>query len=727
MLAVIGIGVNLLEDDGGTPGALIAGDTVNVGDTFFAEITVEDLRDTPQGVNGLSLELTWDADALEVISAPFDPSDITSPLVTSAFSGFRGGTLDEANLGAMIDDLRGLGPSQSGIGDNGPERYSLIHFRADAVSAESLGIGIGDIGAGLVNYFRNLLADDFQIERPTITVAEGGSEILPPPDDDVPVAELSIGDASIVEGQSGTSLVSLNVRLSEAIVETVTVRVATRDDQATAGDGDYDSFANHVLTFQPGGPSSQSVVIGITGDLQFEPNERFFVELSQPVGATLGDSVGRVVILNDDDPPPAPEVHYTLDLLDTDGDQLERDNAGRYVLAAGESLLAQVYVTDPRESDAAGVFSAFADLVTNSSHVTWDPASLTISDQFFNVQSGVVGNAFRLVDEAGGTAGTTPTGGGERQLLFEVTGLLAEAAPANSVFTISLDAADVAQHETLVYGFGDLARATYENVQVVVGESAVELPPDDTTSRVWQNTSDPLDVNADGLRTPQDVLLIINELNENGPHLLTGDGPRDGQWQLDVNGDGGVSRLDALLIFNYLTFGILPTDQTAIIPASQPDGPQSDGLLDTSIASDTLAVTMEQVDSIRLAAIDQWADAGLNEQAVATLNQVEFSIADLEPGVLARAVPVLDGESYVTIDIDAAGQGWSIDDLPRDDLPRDDGRFDLLTVMSHELGHILGFDHVSDVNQSEDLMFHSLATGQRRLPVPEAVDLLMRM
>ena len=80
MLALLGIGVNLYEDAGnGTPGTLIADNTVRVGDSFFVEITVEDLRDQPQGVNGLAIDLTWDAAALEVLT-PFDPTDPSSPL-----------------------------------------------------------------------------------------------------------------------------------------------------------------------------------------------------------------------------------------------------------------------------------------------------------------------------------------------------------------------------------------------------------------------------------------------------------------------------------------------------------------------------------------------------------------------------------------------------------------------------------------------------------------------
>jgi hypothetical protein len=64
------------------------------------------------------------------------------------------------------------------------------------------------------------------------------------------------------------------------------------------------------------------------------------------------------------------------------------------------------------------------------------------------------------------------------------------------------------------------------------------------------------DVNADGHVTPLDALLIINELNANGPQ---GFAPRDGGTAppnfFDTSGDDEITPLDALLIVNYLNAG----------------------------------------------------------------------------------------------------------------------------------------------------------------------------
>ena len=58
----------------------------------------------------------------------------------------------------------------------------------------------------------------------------------------------------------------------------------------------------------------------------------------------------------------------------------------------------------------------------------------------------------------------------------------------------------------------------------------------------WQNTSNRWDVDADGVVVPLDALILINDYNTYGEHLLTG--PRAGNFRLDVTGDYVLSVLD---------------------------------------------------------------------------------------------------------------------------------------------------------------------------------------
>jgi hypothetical protein len=108
-------------------------------------------------------------------------------------------------------------------------------------------------------------------------------------------------------------------------------------------------------------------------------------------------------------------------------------------------------------------------------------------------------------------------------------------------------------------------------------------------------------------------------------------------------------------------------------------------------------------------AIRQWEQTGL--VAPGSLANVNVQMADLGGDLLGIAFGDL-----IVLDIDAAGFGWFVDRTPADDIefqvasPLTQGRVDLLTVISHELGHILGLSHHEDESH---LMSDQLAPGTR--------------
>ena len=110
---------------------------------------------------------------------------------------------------------------------------------------------------------------------------------------------VSITDATVTEGDSGTTDAVFTVTLSSAALAALTVNFATANGTATAG-SDY-TAATGALTFAAS-ESSKTITVAVTGDTVDEPNETFNVNLTPGTGATCtgGDCQGLGTITDDD-------------------------------------------------------------------------------------------------------------------------------------------------------------------------------------------------------------------------------------------------------------------------------------------------------------------------------------------------------------------------------------------------------------------------------------------
>ena len=175
-------------------------------------------------------------------------------------------------------------------------------------------------------------------------------------------ATLSIDDVTVTEGNSGTANAIFTVRLSASSVQTVTVNYATADGSATAG-SDYVSKTG-TLTF-PAGVTTQTLLVSVKGDVGDEPDETFFVNLSNPVNATIAKGQGIGTILDDD----LPEVSIS-DTSVTEG------NSGTSTAVFSLKLTSssgQEVTVDYATGDGTGV--AGSDYVSTSGRLSFPPGT----------------------------------------------------------------------------------------------------------------------------------------------------------------------------------------------------------------------------------------------------------------------------------------------------------------------------------------------------------------
>ncbi len=127
-------------------------------------------------------------------------------------------------------------------------------------------------------------------------------------------------------------------------------------------------------------------------------------------------------------------------------------------------------------------------------------------------------------------------------------------------------------------------------------------------------------------------------------------------------------------------------------------------------------LTNAMLEPIVREAIRRWEMAGADAQGIQALKNVQYEITDLPDGYLGWTA-----HQVIMLDVNGAGYGYFIDPTPGNDSEFTlgqkgpaAGRVDLLTVVMHEMGHILGINEV--VNHPGDVMGEYIPVGVRELP-----------
>ncbi len=301
---------------------------------------------------------------------------------------------------------------------------------------------------------------------------------------------ISVGDASIVEGNSGTKQMVFTVSLSQAATGPVKVNFATANGTATAGQ-DYVAKSG-TITFAAG-ETQKTISVTLNGDKTVELNEAFGLNLSSPVGATIADGAAVGTILTDDAIVPKIAI--------ADATVKEGDSGGRnlsFTVTLSQSTTSPVTVA---YGTADGTAKAGQDYTAQTGTLTFAPGE---TSKLINVR--VTGDTtieanetvkINLTSPTGATiANSTATGtivnddarisvadatvtegnNGTSNLAFTVTLSAAASGPVTVAYATSDVSAKsgqdyVAQTGTLIFAAGETSKVV--NVQVK-GDTVVE-------------------------------------------------------------------------------------------------------------------------------------------------------------------------------------------------------------------------------------------------------------
>jgi len=180
--------------------------------------------------------------------------------------------------------------------------------------------------------------------------------------------KISISDRSVTEGNTGSSTASFIVSLNTPGTQSITVNYTTAN-QTALSPSDYQATSG-ILTFTTGA-TSRTISVAVKGDTLIEPNETFFVNLSNPSNATVIKNIGIGTIINNDIPVNLPQITIS-DAYIREGNT--GTTTARFVVRInkpGTQALRVNYTTANQTAQSPG------DYVANTGQITFAPGILS--------------------------------------------------------------------------------------------------------------------------------------------------------------------------------------------------------------------------------------------------------------------------------------------------------------------------------------------------------------
>jgi hypothetical protein len=151
----------------------------------------------------------------------------------------------------------------------------------------------------------------------------------------------------------------------------------TADGTATAG-SDYTAIGTTTLTFNPG-VTTQPVVVTISEDLLDEADETYFVNLSNPMNAMIGDAQGQGTITDNDLPPSLSIDDVTVS---------EAAGTANFTVtlsaASGQTVMVDYQTADDTATAGSDYTAIGTTTLTFNPGVLTQPVAVTISEDLLD-------------------------------------------------------------------------------------------------------------------------------------------------------------------------------------------------------------------------------------------------------------------------------------------------------------------------------------------------------
>ncbi|MCP5507697.1 MAG: DUF4347 domain-containing protein [Chlamydiales bacterium] len=395
-------------------------------------------------------------------------------------------------------------------------------------------------------------------------------------DDAVPVITITdedgattATDASVLEGDSGTVLLTFRATLSNQSDQDVTFEIDTADGTALTSDSDYVSIVGQTVTILANTDDATFTVL-VNGDTRVEPDETLDVVLSSASGATFNGGGATLTatgtILNDDAIP-------TITITDEDGATTATDASVLEGDSGTASLTFRATLSSQSDQDVTFVIDT-ADgtaLVSDSDYVSIVGQTVTIlantDDVTFTVL--VNGDTKLEADETldvvlSSASGATFNGGGAT---LTATGTILNDDATPTITITDEDGATTATDASVLEGNSGTASLTFRATLSSQSDQDVTFVIDTADGTALVSDSDYVSI------VGQTVTILANTDDVTFTVLVNGDTKLEADETLDVvlssasgaTFNGGGATLTA-------TGTILNDDATPTITITDEDG-----------------------------------------------------------------------------------------------------------------------------------------------------------